>query len=84
MGSDKIELSGLVGAVSKQAGAVVGTSVVVSKKIAGSGVRGAAAVKDMVARPVRKSASKKSSPVANEKTRPKSKASTLKSKAFYP
>jgi len=55
MGSDKLELSEIVELVSKQTGAVVGTSVAVTKKVADSGVRGAAAVKNLLTRPFRKS-----------------------------
>ena len=76
MGSDKLELSGIVGAVSKQAGVVVGTSVAISKKIAGSGFRSVTAVRDMVTRPIRKPA-----PVTDEKIGPTPERSALKPRA---
>jgi len=46
------ESSGIVRAVSKQAGAVAGTSVVISKKIAGCGVKTIVTAKDCIKRPL--------------------------------
>jgi HEAT repeat protein len=47
------ESSGIVWVVSKQAGAVAGTSVVISKKIAGCGVRTITAAKDRIKQPLK-------------------------------
>ena len=70
MGSDKKNLSGVVETVSRQAGAAVGTSVAISRKITASGIKGAAAVRDLVTRPVRKSV-----PVTGKQAEPTSEAS---------
>lgn len=53
MGYDDKEFSGIVSVVSMQAGAVAGTSVVISKKIAGCGVKTVTAAKDLLKRPLR-------------------------------
>ncbi len=45
--------STIVGGASEQAGALVGTTVVVSRKIAGLGAKGVTTAKDMLVRPVR-------------------------------
>ncbi len=50
MGHDDKESSGIVCAVSKQAGTVAGTSVVISKKVAGLGVKTVTASKDRLER----------------------------------
>jgi HEAT repeat protein len=76
MGSDKINLSGVVETVSRQAGAAVGASVAVSKKITASGVKGAAAVRDLVTRTVRKSV-----PVTDKLAGPASETSGLNKEA---
>ena len=47
------EASGIIGAVSRQAGTVAGTSVVISKKIAGCGVKTVTSAKDLLGRPLR-------------------------------
>jgi HEAT repeat protein len=47
------ESSGIVCVVSKQAGAVAGTSVVISRKIAGCGVRTIAATRDCLKQPLK-------------------------------
>ncbi len=44
------ELSGIVGALFRQVGVAVGTSVVVSRKITGLGIRGVTAVANLVKR----------------------------------
>jgi hypothetical protein len=72
MGSNKRTLSRVVETVSKQAGAAIGTSVAISKKVTASGVKGAAAVKDLVTRPIRKSV-----PVTGKQAGPVSEASGL-------
>jgi hypothetical protein len=53
MGHDDKESSGIVFAVSRQAGIVAGTSVVISKKIAGRGVKTITAAKDWLKRPLK-------------------------------
>jgi HEAT repeat protein len=50
---DDKESSGIVCAVSRQAGSVAGTSVVISKKIAGCGVKTVVAAKDLITQPLR-------------------------------
>ncbi len=45
--------SSIVGGASEQAGALIGTTIVVSRKIAGLGVKGVATAKDMLVSPVR-------------------------------
>jgi hypothetical protein len=75
MGSDKITLSRVVETVSRQAGAAVGASVAISKKVAASGIKGAAAVRDLVTLPVRKSV-----PVTGKRAEPASEASSLNPK----
>ena len=69
MRRDNIKLSAIIGAVSRQAGAVVGESVVISKKIAAFGIRSVATARDLVARPIRRSA-----PVTDEEVGPTSEA----------
>jgi len=54
MVSNNTKVSGVVGTVSKQAGAVVGTSVAISRKISGAGVKGVTAAKDLLVRPLKK------------------------------
>ncbi len=52
MGYDDKESSGIVCVVSRQAGAAAGTSVVISKKIVGCGVKTVTATKDWLKRPL--------------------------------
>lgn len=67
--------SGIVRVVSRQAGTVAGTSVVISKKIAGSGVKTVTAAKDLLKRPL-----KILTPARNKKSRTTSEASILESR----
>lgn len=75
MGYDDKEFSGIVSVVSMQAGAVAGTSVVISKKIAGCGVKTVTAAKDLLKRPL-----KIFMPTRNKKSSTTSEASILGSK----
>jgi hypothetical protein len=67
--------SGVVCVVSKQAGAVAGTSVVISRKIAGCGVRTMAAAKDRLKQPL-----KYLVPSRNKKSGAASQTSAVKSR----
>jgi HEAT repeat protein len=53
MGNDNKEHEGIVSVVSKQAGTLAGTSVAISKKIAGGGAKTMVAAKDLLKRPLR-------------------------------
>jgi len=53
MEHDNREVSGIVGVVSRQAGAVAGTSVVISKKIADCGVKSVTTAKDWLEKPLK-------------------------------
>jgi hypothetical protein len=75
MGYDDKEPSGIVCVVSRQAGTVAGTSVVISKKIAGCGVKTVTAAKDWLKRPL-----KVLVPARDKKSRTISEASTLESR----
>jgi len=75
MGYDDKEFSGIVSVVSMQAGTVAGTSVVISKKIAGCGVKTVTAAKDLLKRPL-----KILTPARNKKSRTTSEASILESR----
>lgn len=75
MGYDDKEFSGIVSVVSRQAGTVAGTSVVISKKIAGCGVKTVTAAKDLLKRPL-----KILTPARDKKSRTTSEASTLESR----
>ena len=75
MGYDDKEFSGIVSVVSMQAGTVAGTSVVISKKIAGCGVKTVTAAKDLLKRPL-----KILTPARDKKNRTTSEASTLESR----
>ena len=72
MGYDDKESSGIVCVVSRQAGTVAGTSVVISKKIAGCGVKTVTAAKDWLKQPF-----KVFVPTRDKKSRTTSEASTL-------
>jgi len=69
------ESSGMVCVVSKQAGAVAGTSVVISKKIADCGVKTIAAAKDCLKQPL-----KYLVPARDKKNRATFRASAIKSR----
>lgn len=75
MGYDDKEFSGIVSVVSMQAGTVAGTSVVISKKIAGCGVKTVTAAKDLLKRPL-----KILMPARNKKSRTTSETSILESR----
>jgi len=75
MGYDDKESSGIVCVVSKQAGTVAGTSVVISKKIVGCGVKTVTAAKDWLKQPF-----KVFVPTRDKKSRTTSEASTLESR----
>ena len=75
MGYDDNGFSGIVSVVSRQAGNVAGTSVVISKKIAGCGVKTVTAAKDLLKRPL-----KILTPARDKKNRTTSEASTLESR----
>ena len=75
MGYDDKEFSGIINVVSRQAGTVAGTSVVISKKIAGCGVKTVTAAKDLLKRPL-----KILTPARDKKSRTTSEASTLESR----
>ena len=75
MGYDDKESSGIVCVVSRQAGTVAGTSVVISKKIAGCGVKTVTAAKDLLKRPL-----KILTPARDKKSRITSEAFSLESK----
>jgi hypothetical protein len=75
MGYDDKEPSGIVCVVSRQAGTVAGTSVVISKKIADCGVKTVTAAKDWLKRPL-----KVLVPARDKKSRTISEASTLESR----
>jgi len=66
------ESSGIVCTVSKQVGVVAGTSVVISKKLAGYGVKTVTTTKDWLKRPLK--------PTRGKKSRTTSQASALESK----
>ena len=53
MGNDDKEYEGIVSVVSKQAGTIAGTSVAISKKIAGGGAKTMVAAKDLLKRPLK-------------------------------
>jgi len=53
MGNDDKEHEGIVSVVSKQAGTLAGTSVAISRKIAGSGAKTMVAAKDILKRPLK-------------------------------
>ncbi|UCH69670.1 MAG: HEAT repeat domain-containing protein [Candidatus Bathyarchaeota archaeon] len=72
---DDKESSGIVSVVSRQAGTVAGTSVVISKKIAGCGVKTVTAAKDLLKRPL-----KILTPARDKKNRTTSEAFTLESR----
>ena len=74
MGYDDRGSSGIVCVVSRQAGTFAGTSVVISKKIAGCGVKTVATAKDWLKRPL-----KILMPARNKKSRTTPEASTLES-----
>ncbi len=65
--------SGIVSVVSRQAGTVAGTSVVISKKIAGCGVKSVTSAKDWLGRPL-----KILMPARDKKNTPTSEAPVLK------
>jgi hypothetical protein len=75
MGYDDKESSGIVCVVSRQAGTIAGTSVVISKKIAGCGVKTVTAVKDLLKRPL-----KILTPARDKKSRTTSEAFSLESR----
>jgi hypothetical protein len=75
MGYDDKEFSGIVSVVSRQAGTVAGTSVVISKKIAGCGVKTVTAAKDLLKQPLKILTSAR-----DKKSRTTSEASTLESR----
>lgn len=75
MGYGDKESSGIVCVVSRQAGTVAGTSVVISKKIAGCGVKTVTAAKDWLKRPL-----KILTQARDKKSRTTSEASTLESR----
>ncbi|MHC4790985.1 MAG: HEAT repeat domain-containing protein [Planctomycetota bacterium] len=74
MGYDDRESSGIVCVVSRQAGTFAGTSVVISKKIAGCGVKTVATAKDWLKRPL-----KILMPARDKKSRTTPEASALES-----
>jgi hypothetical protein len=53
MGNDDKEFEGVVSSVSRQAGTLAGTSVAISKKIAGSSAKTMVAAKDLLKRPLK-------------------------------
>jgi len=69
------ESSGIVCTVSRQVGAVAGTSVVISKKLAGCGIKTVTTTKDWLKRPL-----KVLVPTRGKKSRTTSQASALESK----
>ena len=53
MANDDKEFPGIVSTVSKQAGTIAGTSVAISKKIAGGSAKTMVAAKDLIKRPLK-------------------------------
>jgi HEAT repeat protein len=75
MGHDDKESSGIISVVSRQAGTVAGTSVVIGKKIAGCSAKTATAAKDWLKQPL-----KTLMPARDKKSRSTSETSVLESR----